>query len=515
MSILKINNLSHTFENKQLFKNASFDINNGEHVGIVGLNGAGKSTFINIIAGNISYDAGEVIWLNGIRYDYLDQHADIDRDKTVIEYLKTAFDYLYELEKKLNALYAEMADTTDEDKLEKLINKSNRMLEQLESEGFYEIDSRIKKAAGGLGVAAIGYDKKIGTLSGGQRAKVMLCKLILENPDVMLLDEPTNFLDVEHIDWLEKYLCSLKKTYIVISHDTDFLDAVCDHIVSIENGSIRKYTGNYSQFVAQHDMAVKQYAEDYQRQQAEIKKMEDYINRNKARASTAGMANSRKKMLERIDVMQKPVVSLESHFSFPCEMLNTRDMLKVDKLVVGSDSPLLPPISFEMRGDTKLWIWGANGIGKSTLLKTLMGVIPPLGGMYNFHIAAKPAYLEQDLKFSDMNINSFSYISECFPRFNQKEVRSQLARVGIRGEMSLQPLKTLSGGEQVRVKLLTIMNRVSNILILDEPTNHLDVAAKESLKKAIAEYAGAVILVSHDRAFAESVCDMSMRLKEL
>ena len=515
MSILKINNLSHTFENKQLFKNASFDINNGEHVGIVRLHGAGKSTFINIIAGNISYDAGEVIWLNGIRYDYLDQHADIDRDKTVIEYLKTAFDYLYELEKKLNALYAEMADTTDEDKLEKLINKSNRMLEQLESEGFYEIDSRIKKAAGGLGVAAIGYDKKIGTLSGGQRAKVMLCKLILENPDVMLLDEPTNFLDVEHIDWLEKYLCSLKKTYIVISHDTDFLDAVCDHIVSIENGSIRKYTGNYSQFVAQHDMAVKQYAEDYQRQQAEIKKMEDYINRNKARASTAGMANSRKKMLERIDVMQKPVVSLESHFSFPCEMLNTRDMLKVDKLVVGYDSPLLPPISFEMRGDTKLWIWGANGIGKSTLLKTLMGVIPPLGGTYNFHIAAKPAYLEQDLKFSDMNINSFSYISECFPRFNQKEVRSQLARVGIRGEMSLQPIKTLSGGEQVRVKLLTIMNRVSNILILDEPTNHLDVAAKESLKKAIAEYAGAVILVSHDRAFAESVCDMSMHLKEL
>ena len=515
MSILKINNLSHTFENKQLFKNASFDINNGEHVSIVGLNGAGKSTFINIIAGNISYDAGEVIWLNGIRYDYLDQHADIDRDKTVIEYLKTAFDYLYELEKKLNALYAEMADTTDEDKLEKLINKSNRMLEQLESEGFYEIDSRIKKAAGGLGVAAIGYDKKIGTLSGGQRAKVMLCKLILENPDVMLLDEPTNFLDVEHIDWLEKYLCSLKKTYIVISHDTDFLDAVCDHIVSIENGSIRKYTGNYSQFVAQHDMAVKQYAEDYQRQQAEIKKMEDYINRNKARASTAGMANSRKKILKQIHLIEKPVVSLESHFSFPCEMLNTRDMLKVDKLVVGYDSPLLPPISFEMRGDTKLWIWGANGIGKSTLLKTLMGVIPPLGGTYNFHIAAKPAYLEQDLKFSDMNINSFSYISECFPRFNQKEVRSQLARVGIRGEMSLQPIKTLSGGEQVRVKLLTIMNRVSNILILDEPTNHLDVAAKESLKKAIAEYAGAVILVSHDRAFAESVCDMSMRLKEL
>lgn len=514
MSILKINNLSHTFEDKQLFKNASFDINNGEHVGIVGLNGAGKSTFINIIAGNISYDEGEVIWLGGIRYDYLDQHADIDRSMTVMEYLKTAFDYLYELEEKLNAVYADMGEVSDDKELEKLINKSNRMLEQLERDGFYEIDSRIKKVAGGLGVGAIGYDKVIGTLSGGQRAKVMLSKLILENPDVMLLDEPTNFLDVEHIEWLEKYLCSLKKTYMVISHDTEFLDAVCDCIVSIENGSIRKYAGNYSQFTVQHEMAVKQYAEDYERQQAEIKKMEDYINRNKARAATAGMANSRKKMLERIEVMQKPATVLESHFSFPCEMLNTREILTVDNLEVGYGTSLLSPVSFTLRGDSKLWIWGANGIGKSTLLKTIMGKLTPMGGSYSFHIAARPAYLEQDLKFANVDDNPFGYISECFPRFNQKEIRSQLARVGIKGEMSLQPIKTLSGGEQVRVRLLTIMNTTSNILVLDEPTNHLDVTAKESLRRAIAEYEGAVILVSHDRAFAESVCDDSLRLKE-
>ncbi len=515
MSILKINNLTHTFEDKQLFKNASFDINNGEHVGIVGLNGAGKSTFINIIAGNISYDEGEVIWHGGIRYDYLDQHADIDRSLTIMEYLKTAFDYLYDVDKKLSALYEEMASVTDEKELEKMINRSNRMLEQLENEGFYEIDSRIKKVAGGLGVAALGLDKVIGTLSGGQRAKVMLTKLILENPDVMLLDEPTNFLDVEHIEWLEKYLVSLKKTYIVISHDTDFLDAVCDCIVSIENGSIRKYSGNYTQFVAQHEMAVKQYAEDYERQQAEIKKMEDYINRNKARAATAGMANSRKKMLERIDVMAKPTAVLESHFSFPCEMLNTKDMLTVKDLEVGYDQPLLPPINFEMRGDTKLWIRGANGIGKSTLLKTLMGIIPPLSGSFAFHIAARPAYLEQDLKFREQDTNAFNYISDCFPRFNQKEIRSQLARVGIKGEMSLQNVKTMSGGEQVRIRLLTIMNVTSNILILDEPTNHLDVNAKESLQKAIAEYEGAVILVSHDKAFAESVCDKTLTLKQL
>ncbi len=515
MSILKINNLSHMFENKQLFKNASFDINNGEHVGIVGLNGAGKSTFINIIAGNISYDEGEVIWLNGIRYGYLDQHADIDRSLSVMEYLKTAFTHLYELEEKLNALYAEMGEVGDEKELDKMINKSNRMLEQLENSGFYEIDSRIKKVAGGLGVGAFGYDTEISCLSGGQRAKVMLSKLILEDLDVMLLDEPTNFLDVEHVEWLEKYLVGLNKTYMVISHDTEFLDAVCNYIVSIENGSIRKYSGNYSQFVVQHEMAVKQYEEDYIRQQAEIKKMEDYINRNKARAATAGMANSRKKMLERIDVMQKPVSVLESKFEFPCQMLNTKEILTVKGLKVGYDRVLLPPIDFEMRGDTKLWIWGANGIGKSTLLKTLMGIIRPLGGSYDFHIAAKPAYLEQDLHFANADKNAFQYIGDCFPRFNQKEIRSQLARVGIRGEMSLQPLNTLSGGEQVRVRILTIMNVTSNILVLDEPTNHLDVKAKESLQEAIKNYDGALILVSHDRAFAESVCDRSLRLKEL
>lgn len=503
------------FENKQLFKNASFDINNGEHVGIVGLNGAGKSTFINIIAGNISYDEGEVIWLNGIRYGYLDQHADIDRTLTVMDYLKTAFAHLYELEDKLNALYAEMGEVSDEKELDKMINKSNRMLEQLESSGFYEIDSRIKKVAGGLGVGAFGYDTVIAHLSGGQRAKVMLSKLILEDLDVMLLDEPTNFLDVEHIEWLEKYLVALNKTYMVISHDTDFLDAVCNYIVSIENGSIRKYSGNYSQFVVQHEMAVKQYEEDYARQQAEIKKMEDYINRNKARAATAGMANSRKKMLERIDIMQKPVAALESKFEFPCQMLNTKELLTVKGLEVGYDRVLLPPIDFEMRGDTKLWIWGANGIGKSTLLKTLMGIIRPLGGTFNFHIAAKPAYLEQDLYFANADKNAFQYIGDCFPRFNQKEIRSQLARVGIRGEMSLQPLNTLSGGEQVRVRILTIMNVTSNILVLDEPTNHLDVKAKESLQEAIRAYEGALILVSHDKPFAESVCDRSLRLKEL
>ena len=507
MSILKINGLSHMYDNKVLFKNADLSINNGEHVGIVGLNGAGKSTFINIIAHNISQDSGEVIWLNGIRYGYLDQHADIDRSLTVMEYLRSAFTHLYELDEKLQKLYEDMGSVTDMDELDKMIARSNRMLERLENEHFYDIESQIKKVANGLGVHAFGYDTVIATLSGGQRAKLMLSKLILEQLDVMLLDEPTNFLDVEHIEWLTKYLNSFNKTFMVISHDTDFLDGVCKYIVSIENGSIRKYTGNYTQFVAQHEMAVKQYEEDYLRQQAEIKRMEDYINKNKARAATAGMANSRKKMLDRIEVMEKPTTVLDAQFDFPCVMLNTKDMLVANNLEIGYDSVLLPPINFRMRGDTKMWIRGTNGIGKSTLLKTLMGFIPKKGGDFAFHIASKPAYLEQDIQFYNTAQTPYDYISDCFPRFGAKEIRSQLSRVGIKGEMALRHICDMSGGEQVRIRVLTIMNTVSNILLLDEPTNHLDVRAKDVLLEALKKYEGAIVLVSHEKQFAESLCN--------
>lgn len=507
MSILRINNLSHDYDGKILFKNADLTINNGEHVGIVGLNGAGKSTFINIIAGNLSQDSGEVIWLPGIRYGYLDQHADIDRSKTVMEYLSSAFDHLYALDEKLTRLYEEMSAVTDEKQLEKMIDRSNRMLDELTREHFYDIEAQIKKVAGGLGIHAFGYDTVIGTLSGGQRAKLMLAKLILEGPDVMLLDEPTNFLDVEHVEWLIKFLSASEKTFMVISHDEDFLNGVCKFVVSIENGSIRKYAGNYSQFLVQHEMAVKQYQEDYARQQAEIKRMEEYIARNKARAATAGMANSRKKMLDRIEVMAKPVSALEAHFDFPCVMLNTKDMLVAKDLEIGYESVLLPPINFAMRGESKLWIRGANGIGKTTLLKTIMGIIPRLGGSFAFHIAARPAYLEQDLTFRNTAMTPYEYISDCFPRFNAKEVRSQLGRVGIKGEMAMRKISEMSGGEQVRIRLLTLMNVTSNILLLDEPTNHLDVKAKDALLSALKEYRGALLLVSHERQFAESLCD--------
>lgn len=506
MAILEIKNLSHTYDGKPLFSDASLTINNGEHVGIVGLNGAGKTTFINIISGKLPQDEGEVKWCGGTTRGYLDQHADIDRSKTVMEYLRDAFSHLYAENARMEQMYTDMAEITDEKELNRRIEKANKILERLTSAGFFELDSTIKRVAGGLGIANLGYDTVIATLSGGQRAKLMLARLLLEQPDIMLLDEPTNFLDIEHIDWLTEYLNSVKGTFLVISHDTEFLDKVTKFIVSIENGSIKKYGGNYTTYRAQAEQNAKQYEESYRRQQEEIKRMEEYIARNKARAATAGMANSRKKMLDRMDRLDKPTVIYDAEFSFPCEVLHTRDMLIADNLLIGYDSPLLPPINLHIDGETKLWIRGTNGIGKTTLIKTLMGQLPPKGGSYNLHPFFRPGYIEQDLNFGSRETNALGYISDMFPRLQPKQLREKLSKTGIKNDLCTKSLHSLSGGEQVRVKLCVLMQKTTNILLLDEPTNHLDVRAKESLKKALCEYKGAIILVSHEREFAEAVC---------
>ncbi len=508
MSVLTIKGLTHIFDSKTLFDDADLSVNNGEHIGVVGLNGAGKSTFMNIITGRLSQDAGEVKWLNTARWGYLDQHADIDRSRTVMEYLQGSFDHLFELNRQLEEIYASMAEETDMDKLDRLVNKSAVMQERLDESGFYDLDSKIKKVANGLGVNNFGYDTVIGNLSGGQRAKLMLSKLLLEELDVMLLDEPTNFLDLEQIDWLRKYLDAFKGTFILISHDTAFLNNVCKIIVNIENGMIKKYWGNYDAFLLQHEQNARQYADSYERQQREIKKMEDYIARNKARAATAGMANSRKKMLDRIDVLQKPVSFEKPTFNFPYTLLVTKHMLEVKDLSVGYDGKaILPPISFSMGSTTKLWLRGTNGMGKTTILKTIMKRLPSISGSFSFNINSKINYIEQDLQFRSKEINATTFMNETFPKMSQKEIRTQLAKVGIKNDLATKFISNLSGGEQVKIKLCALMQKESNILILDEPTNHLDVSAKEALFEALSAYEGAIILVSHEPLYAEKLCD--------
>lgn len=508
MSVLTINNLSHTFDGKILFQNASLAVNNGEHTGIVGLNGAGKSTFMNIISGKLIQDDGEVKWLNGIRWGYLDQHAEMDKTLTVMQYLEGAFRHLFDLNEKLEEIYAAMEKDNDPDTLDKLIVRSSNILETLTKENFFELESEIKKVANGLGIGAFGYDTPIAHLSGGQRAKLMLAGLLLSQLDVILLDEPTNFLDIEHVKWLTDYINAFKGTVLVISHDEDFLNNVSQNIISVENGSIKKYSGNYKRFLAANEMSVRQHAENYERQQQQIKKLEDFIARNKARAATAGMAKSREKMLDRIDIINKPTTIYPAVFHFPYEDCNTKEMVVVKNLEIGYNGrAILPPISFMMDSSTKLWIRGTNGIGKSTLLKTLTGKIPAVSGRFLFYVNAKPLYLEQDLEFLNEEDNAAAYISALYPRLNIRDVRTILGAVGIKNDLATKPLMNLSGGEQVKVKLCGLTQKSSNILLLDEPTNHLDVKAKESLKTALMNYKGAIILVTHEKPFAEGLCN--------
>ena len=507
MSVLEIKGLTHRYEERYIFEKADLVVNNGEHIGVVGLNGAGKSTFINVIAGKLSQDEGEVLWLNGVRRGYLDQHATIDGSLTVMEYLSTAFDYLYKKKAALDEIYDKMC-TASEDELDRLIKKSSRLEEELNDEHFYDLEAQIKKVANGLGVNKFGYNTVIATLSGGERAKLMLSKLLLEEEDVMLLDEPTNFLDVEHVDWLVKYLNSYKKTFLVISHDVKFLDAVCKFVVNIENGKIKKYTGNYTSFKAQREMNAKQYEDAYVRQQAEIKKLTDYIDKNKARAATAKMAHSRQKMLDKMDILQKPREVYEATFSFPYVDVNAKEFVVLKDLEVGYSHTLIPAISLTLKSGDRLWVRGTNGVGKTTLLKTLVRKIPAIKGSFYVHPMAKILYLEQELNFANTTLNATGYYSEFYPRDGEKEKRAALARVGIKGELATKPLSKLSGGEQVRVKLAVLTKRSSNLLILDEPTNHLDVLAKNALKKAIAEYEGTVILVTHEEDFAEGLCNV-------
>lgn len=514
MSILKIKNLSHAYSDEKLFDNIDLVVNKGERLAILGLNGAGKTTFMDILSKRLPQDQGEVTWLNGIRWGYLDQHTVIDKNLSVMEYLKTAFAYMYEKEAAMNAMYEDM-DSATGSQLEKLIERTAKIQDYLILHEFYDLEAKIKKVANGLGVNGFGYDTNIRKLSGGQRAKLMLSKLLLEELDVMLLDEPTNFLDVEHIEWLVNYLNSADLTFLVVSHDMDFIDKIARGIVSIENGIVRKYTGNYTQYIEQYEMVQRQYKDDYERQQREIKKMQDYIDKNKARAATAGMANSRKKMLDKIKVIAKPKTIYPARFTFPTQEILTKNLLKVENLTIGYDNkPLLSDINLAIQSDTKLWLRGINGIGKTTFIKTILDKINSISGSYKFHQSTSIAYIDQELEFDyRSNLLPTDYLSNLYPKMNRKKVREELAKVGIKNELATRAICDMSGGEQVRVKLCALCQIPSNLLILDEPTNHLDVIAKQSLMEALKEYKGAVILVSHEPNFANEICNMEVVLQ--
>jgi len=500
MSLLTVEDLSHNFGERTLFKNVSFRLLAGEHVGLVGANGAGKSTLMNILTGKQLKDGGKVEWTPKVRYGYLDQHTNLTPGKTIRDILKDAFLPLLELEQEMNDIAMQMADA-DPDTLEQLLERMGEIQEALEIGDFYLIDVKVEEMANGLGLGAIGLERDVASLSGGQRTKVLLAKLLLEKPTVLLLDEPTNYLDEEHITWLTGYLKNYPYAFMLISHDTGFMNEVVDVIYHLEFAKLTRYSANYEKFLTMADINKNQHIDAYEKQQEFIKKQEDFIQRNKARYSTSGRAKSREKQLDRIERIDRPEEAVKPTFGFKEARTSGKTVFEAKGLVIGYDRPLLPSMDVLIERGDKIAIVGMNGVGKSTLLKTVLGKIPPLDGKLYRGDFLHPAYFEQEVKAQAMT--PLDDVWNEFSSMNQHEVRAALARCGLKNEHITRNLNQLSGGEQAKVRLCKLMLRESNWILFDEPTNHLDVVAKAELKRALQAFKGTVLLVSHEPDFYE------------
>lgn len=513
MSILQVTGLGHSFGDRTLYQQTDFALYKGEHMGVIGQNGTGKSTLLKILLGEIVPTEGLVAWQRGIDIGHLDQYAAVDGTLTIDAYLHTAYDALYAAEKKLGDLYMAMGEHTDARQL----RQAAYYQELLQAKDFYAIDSHIARVAAGLGLTAIGMDRRMDTLSGGQRTKAILAKLLLRRPDVLLLDEPTNFLDTEHIAWLQAYLAAFEGSFMIVSHDFAFLDAVTNCICDIEFQTIRKYHGRYTDYVRQKEHLREDYLHRYHAQQREIERLEDYISRNKVRAATAKIARGRQKMLDRIDRLAPTTVAPKPNIAFQSMPLAAAHALDIQGLRVGYGYPLLPRLSLTVAGGQKVVVKGFNGIGKSTLLKTLLGQIPAIDGRFAFDLSAKVGYFAQDMAWEDGTRTPLQILADAYPDMKPKQVRAALARYGVKAEHVTRPIATLSGGEQNKVKLCRLSMRACNFLILDEPTNHLDAETKEALREAIEAFEGSVILVCHETAFyqgfADRVVDMERMLR--
>ena len=501
MSLLTVTKVTHGFGARQILENASFRLLKGEHIGLIGANGEGKSTFLRIITGDLAPDDGKIEWSKRVKVGYLDQHSTLQRGLSIREVLQGAFKSMFELEQEMLKLYDDMGSAGG-DALNDMMEDAGEIQHILEESGFYSLDSKIDEVANGLGLGSIGLEKDVSELSGGQRTKVLLTKLLLENPSILILDEPTNYLDIEHIRWLTRYLQEYENAFILVSHDVPFLNSVVNVIYHMDEGTLTRYTGDYENFQRMHEIKKSQETKAYERQQAEIDRMEDFIARNKARVATRGMANSRQKMLDKMEVIEKPREKPKPSFQFLTARTPSRFVVEAHDLVLGYEEPLTKPVTFALERNQKVAIVGTNGLGKTTLLKTILGKIKPISGKVTLGEFLQPAYFEQEAGRDSKDTALEDFWRE-FPSYTNAEVRAALSKCGLTNEHITSQMKVLSGGENAKVRLCKLMQRESNWLVLDEPTNHLDVEAKEELKRALSEFKGTILLVCHEPEFYE------------
>lgn len=512
MSILNVENVSHDFGGRTILEKASFRLLNGEHIGLVGANGEGKTTFLNIITGKIAPDAGRIEWCKRITTGYLDQHTSLEAGKTIYEVLQDAFKYYFDLEQEMMGMYEKMCDC-DENTMTKLMEEVGEIQEILDHGGFYTIDVKIKEIANGLGLNEIGLDKKVDELSGGQRSKVLLTKLLLQNPMILILDEPTNYLDEQHISWLTNFLKNYENAFILVSHDVTFLNNVINVIYHLEDGVLTRYKGDYDYYLQQAELKKRQQEADYQKQQKEIADLEDFIARNKARVATRNMANSRQKKLDKMEILSKPKEKIKPVFNFLEARTPGKVLFDCKDLVIGYDTALTRPMNIAFERNKKVAIKGVNGLGKTTLLKTLIGMQKPFSGTVTKDQFVEIGFFKQEEAGNKQT--ALDYIWDEFRDKTNGEVRAMLAKCGLTTDHIQSLMMVLSGGENAKVRLCKIMNKEANVLVLDEPTNHLDVDAKEALQNALKAYKGAIILVSHEPEFYLPIVDEVINLEDV
>lgn len=505
MSILNVEHLTHGFGDRQIFDDVSFRLLKGEHIGLVGANGEGKSTFMNIITGKMTPDEGKVEWAKHVRAGYLDQHTVLEKGMTIRDVLSSAFSFLYELEESMNKMYEDMATASD-DEMNALMEEVGTITDLLNYHDFYLIDTKVEEVARALGLMDLGLDRDVTDLSGGQRTKVLLGKLLLEKPDILLLDEPTNYLDAEHIVWLTRYLQEYENAFILISHDIPFLNSVINLIYHMDQCKLNRYVGDYDDFKRVYEMKQSQLEAAYNKQQKEIAQLKDFVARNKANVATRNMAMSRQKKLDKMDVIELSSEKPKPEFFFKEARTPSKYIFTAEDLVIGYDEPLSKPLNLAMERKKKIALIGSNGIGKTTLLKSILGLIKPLSGSVTLGDYLEIGYFEQEMP-QDIKTTCMEEIWNEFPSFSQYEVRSALAKCGLTTDHIESKCKVLSGGEQAKVRLCKILNKQTNILLLDEPTNHLDVDAKDELKRALKEYGGSILMVCHEPDFYEDWVD--------
>ncbi|HLQ39382.1 MAG TPA: ABC-F family ATP-binding cassette domain-containing protein [Tetragenococcus sp.] len=496
--MLRLEHIRQQFADKILYEDLNLQVNDQEHVGLIGQNGAGKSTLIKIITGELLPDEGRVEISKNSQLGYLDQYVHIEEQLTIYEFLKTAFQLELDKEAAIEKLYARYGAELDE----RLLDKAGKLQTELDQSDFYQLDTLIEEMVSGLGIKALGLDTLVRNLSGGQRSKVILAKLLLEKPDILVLDEPTNHLDDQHIRWLIDFLQNFEGTFLVISHDQNFLNAITTHIADIEFGKLTKYTGNLKKALKQKEANKESYLKQYAAQKKYIEKTESYIRKYKA-GSRSTMAKSREKQLAKIDRLTPPSEAAKPQFQFPYHEIVSTLAITTDRLVIGYDQPLLKPINLTIRYGEKIAIRGFNGIGKSTLLKTLLGEIPAISGSFSFPAHTRINYFEQELQWRSPLETPLQYLGKLYPKASNKELRRHLSQAGLISQLAQESLKRLSGGEQTKVKLAQMTMAPANFLILDEPTNHIDQETKESLQKSLADYPGTVLVVSHEQNFYE------------